>query len=463
MKVAGAAVSQELNQELFPARRLLTCLAFSLAMAGCATYRPSPLPADAALLTPITVDLATLVPVGHPRLAARPVDFHRPLNELDVARLTLILSPDLAAKRAQVGVAEAQLFSAGLLPDPQLSLSLDRPHAAGLVNGLMAGIGFDLASLFSRGPQVDASRHSLEKVRNDVAWNEWLAINQVRTLSSKTIYLERQAKIAEDATEAAKKIYDLTAANMRRGDAKLDATALYQVGYLDARDRSLQLQRSLTEARQQLNATVGLPPGYTLSLAPLPERHDVCRAGGDELAALALRQRFDLQALREGYAAQEAGVRRAVRASLPLPQLSVNHARDTSAVWTRGIALTMNLPLWNRGRGDIRVETATRTQLATEYTARVFQARSDIAAARADFAAIGTEREALAAEMPALIRSAEVLGKAARVGDVSLVTYETVRATLLDKQLALLALDQAQSESEIVLETAVGDFVCGPP
>lgn len=446
------------------ARVAALALAIVLTLAGCASYRASPLPSDDALLSmPSAADLASLTPVAHPRLAPEPLDLGKPLNELDAARLALILSPELAAQRSQAGVAEAQLFAAGLLPDPQLSLSVDHPDVLGLVNGLSGGIALDLASLFTRHARVEGSRLALEKVRSDVAWSEWLAINQVRTLSRRASFLERQLKVAEDAAAAAKKIYDLSTTNMRRGDANLDATALYQVGFLDAQDRSLMLRRNLSQTRQQLNATIGLPPDYALALAAPPETRDAKQFDPDALARIALRQRFDLQALRSGYLAQEAGLRRALRASIPLPQLSLNRTRDTSAIWTRGMAMTLSLPLWNRGRGDIRIETATRGQLATEYSARVYQTRSDIAAARADLDAIDAERKALAAELPILEHSADVIGNAARNGDVSLVTYETVRATLLDKRLALLALEQAQSEGEIVLETAVGDYLPDSP
>jgi outer membrane protein TolC len=192
-------------------------------------------------------------------------------------------------------------------------------------------------------------------------------------------------------------------------------------------------------------------------LAPPPPPRPIASVAALGLPGRYLRERFDLLALREGYAAQESELRRATRASLPLPSLEINRARDTSAVWTRGLALAFSLPLWNRGRGDIRVAQATREQLAAEYAARVLQARSDIARAATDLAALDRQRAALDEELPALAHAAEVMEKAARAGDVALVSYETVRASLLDKRLALLALEQAQSEGEVALESAAGD------
>lgn len=452
------------SRRLLPANRLLgLAMLLPLVVSGCASYGAAPLSIDAGLPRPLIADAANLAPVIHPRLATKPLDLNRPLDELDLARLALILSPELAAQRAQVGVAQAQLFAAGLLPDPQLSLVLDKPYDPTLVNALAGSLGFELGSLLTHSAQKDSKHAVLAKVHSDVAWSEWLAINQVRTLSRRIFFLQRQLKIAEDATAVAGKIYRLSAGNTRRGDAKLDETTLLQVGFLDAQDRSLALRRNLAAARQQLNAAIGLAPDASLSLAEPSARQNVAALDPTQLTQLALRQRFDLQALREGYAAQEADLRRAVRASIPLPQLSLDRARDTGAVWTHGLGIALSLPLWNRGRGDIKIASATRSQLAAEYAARVHQTQNDIAAADADLQAINAERGALADEIPILTHAAEVIGKAARAGNLPLITYETIRASLLDKQLALSALEQAQAEGEVALETAVGDRLWPSP
>jgi outer membrane protein TolC len=93
----------------------------------------------------------------------------------------------------------------------------------------------------------------------------------------------------------------------------------------------------------------------------------------------ALAERSDLGALRSSYEANEASLRFARVAALPLPNLSLSRARDTSDVRTSGAGLSVVLPIWNRGRGEIAIARATRMELQAEYDARVFQARADIA------------------------------------------------------------------------------------
>ena len=91
-------------------------LAASALLGGCATYRPAPLAVDAGIERATLAEALALPAVVHPRLAAAELKLDQPLGELDVARLALLLNPDLRAQRRQIGVADAQLFAAGLLP-----------------------------------------------------------------------------------------------------------------------------------------------------------------------------------------------------------------------------------------------------------------------------------------------------------------------------------------------------------
>jgi len=438
-----------------PLDKCVSALLLGLCLGGCAAYRPVPLASGAALLTadPLAAPLLTQ---AHPRLTTAAIDLSQALSELDVARIMLSISPELVALRARVQVAEAQLFAAGIVADPQLSLAFERASGAGLVNALGLSLASDLASLLTRGVRREAARASAQQVRHDVAWSEWLAINQVRTLVRRIGYLQRQQALLDAATDSARKLLALYRDNMQRGEARLDDVSLYQVGFIDAQDRALALTRMGKAARLQLNALLGLPPSTELALQtdqrlPSPASFDVAA-----LARRALTSRLDLQALREGYAAQQANTLASVRLGWPLPQLALNRSRDTSNVWSTGLAATLTLPLWDRNRGAITVAQATRAQLRVEYQARVQQMLSDIAAQATDLQALAAQRDALAAELPELRAAASQLAAASQAGSVPLVTYETLRAALLERESNLLGLEQAHAEGLVALETAVG-------
>ena len=86
----------------------------ALFLAGCATYEPVPLPEK--------VDLAD-------RLPGQVV---QPLDMNAVATVAVLNNPDLKAARLKSGVAEAQAFAAGILPNPSSPPILTRQSGAGV-------------------------------------------------------------------------------------------------------------------------------------------------------------------------------------------------------------------------------------------------------------------------------------------------------------------------------------------
>ena len=81
---------------------------------------------------------------------------------------------------------------------------------------------------------------------------------------------------------------------------------------------------------------------------------------------------------RPAIAPQNAAVRGAILAQFPALTLGFNTARDTSAVYTKGFSIGISLPLFDRNRGNIAIERATRLQLKDAYAERLLNARSDV-------------------------------------------------------------------------------------
>jgi outer membrane protein TolC len=430
----------------------------AFALGGCALYHPRPLDENAASTDASTLSQATQQ-IKAPRLAPLPIPPTGPWTDLQLADIAIVASPDLKALRAQARVADAQVFAAGLLPDPQFGISMDRPDGTGAVNAYSLSAGLDLAALFTRSSRVKAARANAEQVRRDIAWQEWLAANQVRLLARRYQYLERQHDIAGNAATAAGKLLTLTQTAVDQHNARLDDLALRRVAVLDARAREGSLARDAEAARLQLNQAVGVAPDMRLPLADATALHDPSTLDATALEKRALADRLDLAALRAGYAAQEASVRGEILQQYPLPSITVSRARDTTPIYTKGAAIGFTLPLWNRNRGGIAVAKATREQLHAEYAARAFDAQAAIAAQVESLKQIATQRHELQDQLARLRDEMQPLEQAAQRRDVALVTFETARAALLDKEIAGLALAQAQSEGEIALSIDVGAMV----
>ena len=217
------------------------------------------------------------------------------------------------------------------------------------------------------------------QVRLDLAWAEWQTACNARLQAVRVLALEQalaNAATSADASEALLGRY-LKAAG--RGDIAPDQVQSSRIAALDAQSNFRSAQTNLATARSELHRLLGLPPAYALRLAPAPLPALVPDA--DRLLTLALTGRDDLAALRAGYDAQEAAVRRAILDQFPTLDLTISGARDTGGNKLIGPSIGFTLPLWNRNRGGIAVAEATREALRQEYDARLFQTRADIAAA----------------------------------------------------------------------------------
>ena len=88
--------------------------------------------------------------------------------------------------------------------------------------------------------------------------------------------------------------------------------------------------------------------------------------------------RADLLALQAGYQSQEQRLREAILAQFPAMSAGVEQARDpVEGINTIGLTANVTLPIFNRNRGQIAIQQATRAVLYQTYQARLDEAVSD--------------------------------------------------------------------------------------
>lgn len=428
-----------------------------LALAACATYAPLPLDPAAGVLG--ATDRAALAQqaaaIERPYLKPVTIDLDAPLDGNAVATLAVIANPDLKAARARAGVNDAQVFAARLLPDPTLSLGIGQVLAGpDPLADLASALGFDLNALRTRGVRVAQARAVADQVRLDLAWNEWQTAGEARVQAVRIVALTRNVALADASRASARSLLQRTQRAAGRGDLAADQVQAARTAAADAEDKARAAERDLVAARFELTKLIGLPPETVLRLAS-PDLASV-PIDPARLFAIAEASRTDLQALRRGYDSQEAAVRKAVLDQFPTLGLAVNSTRDTAGNLIVGPAIDFTLPLWNRNRGGIAIERATRAALKAEYEARLFKTRAEISAAASGIAVAQRQREAVLRDLPSAERYAAATRRAAARGDLSLSTAETAEQALRDKQILLAQGDQAIAEQMIALELLTG-------
>jgi outer membrane protein TolC len=432
--------------------------AFAITLVGCATYRADPLGARATLperIQDITVDRRQM-PL--PELAAQPFDPRDGLDITETAMLAVVNNPDLKVARAASGVAHAQAFAAGLLPDPRLSANADVPDAgqAATTTALNVGLSFDVMSALTRVPRRNAAREDARKTDLNLLWQEWQVVAQARQLF---VALAMQRQLMDVLEQSRALLGDREARTqlaLDRGLLTLDAVTPHLVALQDVNRQINDLERLTSQRRHDLNALLGLAPDVVVALvgpAAVPLLDD---AAVERLLPDLPRRRPDLVALQAGYAAQELRYRVAVLAQFPNLGVGLTRARDATNVHTAGAGVTLTLPLFNRNRGAIAVERATREQLRAEYEQRLNAATGDVhrilAEQRIDRRQLAEVDQGLAE----LARAAARSNAAFTAHNVDALAVATLQASLVAKRVEQVNLEQAMLEQQVALQMLIG-------
>ena len=352
-----------------------------LLVSGCATYHREPLaPLDTSTSTQslerIRIDPASM-PL--PELAAHRFDPADGLDIDEVAMLAVANNPELKLARDDLGIASAQAYSAGLLPDPQLSVSSDYPGAAGTTRAFNYGLSIDVMAIVLRSANKQSADATLAKTDLGLLWQEWQVVAQARQLFVKTCFQQRTLPLLQQQRDLARTRYERMAAARADGNLTDDTLTAALIAYNDARKQYTDAERAAAQTHHDLNALLGLAPDVQLQLqsqehdddgvAPLPD------ATLDSALAGLARRRPDLIALQAGYEAQEQKYRAAILSQFPSLSVGFVRARDTSNIYTSGFQINLSLPIFNRNQGNVAIEKATRQRWPRRSRSRAPAAR----------------------------------------------------------------------------------------
>lgn len=295
------------------------------------------------------------------------------LDTTEVAMLAVAHNPDLRLARDDLGIARAQAFAAGLLPDPQVGIESDypAPGPAGATRAFTYGLSIDMMAILQRGDNLRAADATAAKTDLGLLWQEWQVIAQARQLFAKAVYLDEVMPLFT-------RQHDLNAARYRRVAAafavheqQADSLGAALIAMQDADKQLADTQRQRVQVRHDLNALLGVAPSVDLPLTasstPAPVDPHAVEDALHELP----RRRPDLLALEAGYAAQEAKYRGAILAQFPNLTVGFVRTRDTSNVYTSGFQVNLSLPIFNRNRGNVEIEQT----VSVPYAARLLHWR----------------------------------------------------------------------------------------
>ncbi len=464
-EIKGRTIGEPMRNQY--ANSFLFLIILTIILSGCATYHKLPLNQKTVSegLKPPSIEAIRIEAksIRHPIL--KPVEFNirDGLSSDEAAILAVIANPTLRAIRDQRGISSAQLLQAGILPNPQLSYSLDVPtggNTQDTVNAFGLGLGWDITSLIAHGAKLDTARSHAQSIDLDIAWKEWQVAQSARLNVYRLISTEKQLILARNIVKQHKE--NLTA--IQRGFSMGAVTSLdldaAKKAYQQALGRVLMLKSENEHERLALNQILGIPPDNKVLLQQdiklftwknLPTTQKIMDGLED--------RRLDLLALKNGYESQEAQVRAAILSQFPKINIGLTHARDTGNVVTTGFAATIDLPFFDRNQGQIAEKRAGRKQLFDEYIARVFEARSKIATILGDMKSLKNQIEATEQTFQISTHLLETYRKALEEGNADILVYNNARNEADSQQLTILRLKRDLSDMGIALEITAGEYI----
>ena len=421
-------------------------LGLGFLLSACSFYSPFPLSDKPDLAIKLNPDLIQGI--------AYPVNLDDGLDITETSMIAVMRNPDLKAQRAQKNIAQAEAFSAGLLPDPQLNASVDHPTGGpDVLNGFTGGLAFDFRSLLTHSAASDAAQAKARGTDMDVLWQEWQVIQKARTLYTEKYFSTQKAAILKEALETLKAQSNRTNHALARGDVTIEQSSADLAVLMDAQSQMRDLERTKIQSDNDLDALLGLQPGVEIQQQELPE----LKLPDDATLQAALdvmpHRRPDLIALQAAYDSQEETLYKAVLEQFPSLSVGFTQARDTAGTRTVGLGVTIDLPLFNANRGEIAVQKAAREQLHLDYQARLDQAQSDVMTLWKQSRLLESQLADLKSEIPQLGEMQKKAEKAYKRGDYTGPSYMSFRSSVFAKKMEYLNLQQSLWSNRIALDT----------
>lgn len=287
----------------------------------------------------------------------------KPVDAAHAVEIALRYNPQVQGEYARLGLAAAEVYEAGRLSNPQFSVAVMTPDAAGAANQVTFGIAQRISDLlllparqrlaggeFARA-QADAAQAIVNLAADtEAAWYALRGAEEIAALRSE------QAKAAQLAFELSERLFkagNVSARELAETRATASSEALAAAAAVSA----------VTAARGALEALMGLTAGdhqwHTAGELPAPEPMTPDAAA---LTQEALATRLDLDSRRRELALLADALKEAHRwRYLGETTVGVETERGTDRTRITGPSLALELPIFNQGTGKL---TRAEAQLA---------------------------------------------------------------------------------------------------
>jgi len=419
-------------------------LAFFAGCAGAPTVQPLPLSAAERVTQ---FDARSLQDPGLRRFLAENLGASSP-TEWDFETLCWVgfyYHPALALARAQWATARAAEVSAGIRPNPTLTLTpgYNTTRIPG-VSPWMPGLNFDF--LFPTGKkgklqQIVAQRET-EAARLAVFSAAWQLRAELRRALIDTASAARREGVLRRQVETQRKLTALVEQRFAAGSLAATDAMTSRTALLRAETSAADAAGQVAVSRARVATALGLPLGALreVTLPPGPTAPQLSESALSAARRESLQSRSDvLQALAK-YQSAQATLELEIAKRVPDFHLGPGYQWDQgSNKWTLGISF--ELPLFHRNEAAIAEAVARRAEAAAQFDIVQAQAISAIDSALAAQGVAASQLERLRQLRTETAKQTAAVQRRRELGGADQVEVETA-------ELDLSALDATVAETE---------------
>jgi len=410
------------ESERVQSSKLVVAIALAPALAACVSYEPAPVDVSQVL-----VDLESI--------QWTPSTTSSEAGGADLAQLASFAvthNPSLHAVRDQVGVTEALLVEAGLLPSAEIGWDGMDALASQIVDGTTSTIdfvaGLSLSISLPRpgelGAKKGAARWRVEEARRQVVQVEWVLVREVHIAGEDVMEAQRLLDQNQELVQLAGTTREYFERAKDAGAATAIQANLALGDMLTIRAERVRLESRLRDSRHRLNALLGLPPSTTIPVVPSvgvgdAQANETAKTP-EELVELSVSLRPDVATMLAAYQAAEEDVRLEVKRQFPAVAIG-------TGIWIQpGFLTRFNKPA-------IRTAMARRETLGDQVEAQVHEVRREIHDTYAYLQEVRRQLRFLESELlPNAEESLRLAGVAFDAGEVTLLEILTLQRALVD-------------------------------
>jgi len=341
----------------------------------------------------IAVGLVSSLAHGSAAQDAAPLTIDAAVREAIDHNLTLV------AERYSVSVADARIVTAGLRPNPVLTVSAMIPSADVFDNAVspreqIAHVDVPLERGGKRERRLDVARAAKSVAELQLLNTIRQLILDVQSACVDVVQAKQNLALARESLDAFNSLVQINTERVRTGDLSQVELSRSRLAALQFQNDVRQQQAKLTVAQGRLRTLLG-----RTGMAPIDVngdlRRDATPVDRDAVARVALAQRPDLEALRRDQARSTADVRLQIAQGTvdftvsgeyhhqvqPLPE------PNGAAGGLYGVFFSSPLPFFNRNQGEIARAQLEEKQAAARIAAYEAQVKNEVDAAYESYTA----------------------------------------------------------------------------